>query len=63
MTLDMIRSKLDTDSPNKYQNISSFIVDVKLMINNVYLYYRVIIIYIYINLWIQLSHQISWNKY
>lgn len=41
ITLDMIRAKLDPQNTDKYDDIDSFIDDVKMMINNVYLFHRV----------------------
>lgn len=43
MTLDMIRSKVDPNSPSRYTDVESFISDVRLMFNNAYLFYRVCI--------------------
>lgn len=41
ITLDMIRAKLVPSNQAKYNDVASFIDDVILMINNVYLFYRV----------------------
>lgn len=41
MTLDMIRNKVDPNSPSRYTDVESFISDVRLMFNNAYLFYRV----------------------
>lgn len=41
MTLDMIRNKVDPNSPSRYTDVESFISDVRLMFSNAYLFYRV----------------------
>lgn len=41
ITLDMIRAKLDPQHAHKYEDINTFIDDVKLMITNVFLFYQV----------------------
>lgn len=41
ITLDIIRSKLDPINPERYRDVSSFIDDVRLLFENVYLFYRV----------------------
>lgn len=49
ITLDIIRAKLDPINSDRYKDIKSFVEDVKLMFNNVYLFYRV-------------SNSIYWTK-
>ena len=41
ITLDIIRSKLDPINPDRYRDVPSFIDDVRLLFDNVYLFYRV----------------------
>lgn len=41
ITLDIIRSKLDPINPDRYRDVSSFIDDIRLLFENVYLFYRV----------------------
>lgn len=42
ISLDIIRSRLDQGHPDRYRDVQSFINDIRLMFNNVYLFYQVI---------------------
>lgn len=41
ISLDIIRSRLDQGHSDRYRDVQSFIDDVRLMFNNVYLFYQV----------------------
>lgn len=41
ITLDIIRSRLDQGHSDRYRDVQSFINDIRLMFNHVYLFYQV----------------------
>lgn len=44
MSLEMIRAKIDLSNPEHYNDVQTFLNDVKLLFKNVYLYYQVVTI-------------------